>query len=225
MDLAKTNSDLIDTIKRTKVDTSYLYDFNRLLDEKIGFLAQNCDRVLDFGKSSRERFDTFREQQIITSDINQFDDYPDVVDDVCNIQNLPWESFDGIICMAILEHVYAPHKACENIYRLLKPGGHVLVYTPFFFRYHAPRDLVFQDYFRFSRDALAYLFRGFSDVTIYPMRGRYSTIFNMFGSWKARVEKGLGQRVNRAVDRVLGIVFGDKEQVLQASGYSLWAKK
>ena len=38
-------------------------------------------------------------------------------------------------------------------------------------------DLKFQDYFRFSKDALAYLFKDFSEVELYPIRGRVSSSF------------------------------------------------
>ncbi len=212
-------------ILQTKVDTTYLYDEKSFLDEKVNYMVQKCDKVLDFGKSSRDRYNRFRKDQIITTDINQFDDYPDIIDDICDIQNLELGSFDGIICMAVLEHVYEPHKACENLYKLLKEGGYVLVYVPFFFSYHAPKNLVYQDFFRFSRDALAYLFRDFSEVTIYPYRGRYSTMFNMFGFWKKRVEKIFGHKLNRTLDKIFGKILRDREQVLQASGYYLWAKK
>jgi SAM-dependent methyltransferase len=218
------NEALIRLIQRTRVDATRLYDSDALVDEKIRFMAAHCERVLDFGKSSRDRYSLFRPGQAITTDINQFDGYPDVIDDICNITNLPWETFDGIVCLAVLEHVYAPHVAVDNLHRLLKTGGYCLVYTPYFWRYHAPADLHYQDYFRFSRDALAYLFRDFSEVTIYPCRGRYSTIFNLFGFWKYRVERLFGQRVNRLLDKVLGAVLG-REDVTQASGYFLWARK
>ena len=222
---ATRNEQLIELIKKTATDTSYLYETPRLYDEKIRFLAENCQRVLDFGKSSRERSTFFAPGQIVTSDLNQYDGYPDIVDDICDIRKLEWGRFDGIVCLSILEHVYAPHLACENLHRLLKPGGYVLVYVPYIWQYHAPRDLSYQDYFRFSRDALAYLFKDFSDVTIYPVRGRYSTIFNMLGFWKGSVERRFRQSVNRAVDRVFGILLRDREPVLQASGYCLWARK
>lgn len=216
---------MIRRIRRAKVDTSYLYDSERLLDEKIEFLAKNCSRVLDFGRSSRERFERFHEGQAITCDINQYDDYPDVIDDLCDVRALEWGGFDGIVCMAILEHVYAPHLAVDNLHRLLEDGGHCLVYAPFLWRYHGAADPSYLDYFRFSRDGLAYLFRDFSEVTIYPFRGRFSTLLNLTDFWKPKVEKRFGQGVNRFVDRVLGRLLRDREQVRQASGYFLWARK
>ncbi len=222
---AATNEKMIRLIRATKIDASYRYDAKRLLNEKISFMAEHCEKVLDFGKSSRKHYDKFRKGQVITTDINQYDGYPDVIDDICNITNLPMEAFDGIVCLSVLEHVYAPHVAVDNLRGLLKKDGYCLVYAPYFWRYHAPNSLKFQDYFRFSRDALAYLFRDFSEVTIYPYRGRYSTVFNMFGGWKGYVERFFGQGANKLIDTTLGTLFGAKNDVVQASGYYLWARK
>lgn len=218
------NQICIDIIKRTKINTDYIYNEEKLLNEKIKFLADYCENVLDFGKSSRNRYSFFDINKIITSDINSFDDYPDVIDDICNIKNLKFDSFDGIICLAILEHVYSPHQAVENMYKLLKKDGYCFVYAPFILKYHAPENLKFQDYFRYSKDGLAYLFKDFSEVTIFPFRGRYSTIFNLFGFWKNTVEKNCGQRINKIIDRFFKL-FLNKNDILYASGYYLWAKK
>ncbi len=219
------NERLIKLINSTTVDTDYLYDSDRLLDEKMQLLAMNCGKVLDFGKSSRVRFNLFKEDQVVTVDINEHADYPDVIDDICDVRCLEWESIDGIVCLSVLEHVYAPHRAVENLYRLLRKDGYCLVHVPFLWRYHASPDLQQQDYFRFTRDGLAYLFKDFSEVTIYPVRGPYSTIFNLFRMWKGRIEKTFGQGVNKFVDKIFCFVSRNNDLVLQASGYFLWAKK
>lgn len=217
------NEYLKNLIRRVKVDEEYMYDTDLLLDQKVKFMVDHCNKVVDFGQSSRDRYSLFDSEKIITSDINDFGTYPDVIDDICNIQNLDPGSFDGVICMAVLEHVYAPHLACENIYNLLEEGGHCLIYVPFLYRYHALKDLGYQDYFRFTRDGLAYLFKDFSEVTIYPVRGRLSTAVGLFEFWKNKVERLFGQKVNRILDF---ISFSSKEDhALQASGYILWAKK
>lgn len=218
------NEQIKEIIRRTKVDSSYIYDADGLMEKKIRFLADNCNKVLDVGKSSRQRYNYFRSGQILTLDINQFDDYPDVVDDICNIQHIPYNSFDGIICMAVLEHVYEPHAAVKNLYAVLKDGGYCLLYTPFLYRYHAPNDLTYQDFFRYSRDALAYLLRDFSDVTLYPCLGRYSTALHLFGFWKHRGQKVFGQTLNRLIDKA-GAAFSKDGNELQASGYYTWAIK
>lgn len=221
----KTNEELIRIIRETNVDTSYIYDSDKYLDEKIGFLAANCKSILDVGKCSRGRFKLFNPDQITTVDINQYDGYPDVVDDLCNIQNLKWGSFDGIVCMSVLEHVYAPHIAVENLHKLLKKDGYCLIHVPFLYRYHGSSDLKLQDYYRFTRDGVAYLFKDFSEVTMYPIRGSHSAIFNLFGFWKPRVEKLFGQSLNRIIDNIARLFTRGDEENTQVSGYYLWLKK
>ena len=83
---------------------------------------------------------------------------------------------------------------------LLRPGGRLFVYVPWIWRYHAPKSLVFQDYQRLSRDGMAWLLRDFDEVTLYPIRGRFSALANMLKWWKPRVERRWGGRVNRWLD-------------------------
>ena len=219
------NLDLIKIISETNIDTNYLYENDKFLDEKIGFIAKNCSNVLDVGKCTRSRFSLFKPKQVTTVDINQYEGYPDVVDDLCNITKLKWGAYDGIICMSVIEHVYAPHLAVDNIHKLLSDDGYCLIHVPFLFRYHGTDDLSLQDYYRFSRDGLAYLFRDFNDVTIFPIRGSHSTIFNLFKFWKPKVEKYTGQSINKGIDTIARFFSRRDDKVRQASGYYLWAKK
>ena len=73
-------------------------------------------------------------------------------------------SVSGLLCNAMLEHVPQPHRAVEEIYRVLKPSAPLLVSVPFIYPYHDRAD-----YFRFSDDALRYLFCQFADVEIIPL--------------------------------------------------------
>lgn len=208
-------------VRDVKIDTSYCYNSNDLIRDKIEFLANNCVSVLDFGKSSRQHFSLFRAEQIKTADINQFDDYPDFICDICDETTFPEMKFDGVICNAVLEHVYDPFSAVANIHKAMKEGAYLLAYVPYLYRYHAPDDLVYQDYYRYSRDALAYLFRDFSSLTLYSVRGRSSTAMNnMIPKWKNSVESRF-PKVNLWVDKI----FGGAYDPLQTSGYNIWAIK
>lgn len=220
-----TNDKMIAIIQRTKIDPSYTYRSEALLEEKTRFLAAHCQAVLDVGKSSRERFALFKQGQVVTLDINQFEDYPDIVDDLCDIQKVAPESFDGIVCCAVLEHVYDPITAAANLHKMLKPGGFCLAYVPFLYRYHGRKNLIVQDYFRYTRDGIAYLFRHFPDVTLYPIRGRYSTMLNLIGAWKSKVEMSQGAGLDQWVDRIGSWIHKPKVPELQASGYIIWAIK
>lgn len=56
-----------------------------------------------------------------------------------DIQNLPFEndSFDCVVCKAILEHVREAELAVYELYRILRPGGQIWVEVPFLQAYNA----------------------------------------------------------------------------------------
>ncbi len=55
--------------------------------------------------------------------------------DICpiDITKIPFQaqSFDFVICNHVLEHVPDDNKALEEIHRILKPNGHVILQTPY----------------------------------------------------------------------------------------------
>lgn len=85
-------------------------------------------------------------------------------------------SIDGLFCLAVLEHVYDPKKAAEEVTRVLKPGGIGLLYVPFIYRYHATVTEDYKDYFRYSKDGIAYLFRDCQSVELCPVRGLFESL-------------------------------------------------
>ncbi len=61
------------------------------------------------------------------------------MDDICD-SKLESNSFDAIYCDAILEHVEDYAAAIEHMHRILKPGGEIFVYVPFFYVFHDNMD-------------------------------------------------------------------------------------
>ena len=45
-------------------------------------------------------------------------------------QTFPDESFDVVLSLDVLEHVFDPTQACREIARALSPGGHHIFTTP-----------------------------------------------------------------------------------------------
>lgn len=62
-------------------------------------------------------------------------------------------SVDSILCTEVLEHVPDPMKVWKEFYRLLKPGGQVLLSTPM---YWPPHELPY-DFYRYPEHGLRYL--------------------------------------------------------------------
>ncbi len=216
---SKKNQSNIDLINKTKINNFYIdhsEDFRlRILQD----INQN-DNILDVGKSMRNFFEKINCNSITTLDVNQFEDYPDIVFDLCDQLPKDMEGrYDKIICLAVLEHVYNPFEAVENIRKMLKKNGIIYGYVPYLYKYHAPENLKFQDYFRFSKDALSYLFKNFSDVEIYPVRGRISAPINILIPNKIKnfFEK---LRINLLLDKL----SSKKINAIQCSGYNFIIK-
>jgi SAM-dependent methyltransferase len=77
---------------------------------------------------------------------------PDVVGSAMDIP-LGDASFDTVVSTEVLEHVPDPLKALREMYRVLKPGGYLILSTPMYW----PRHEVPYDYFRYPYDGLLHL--------------------------------------------------------------------
>lgn len=147
--------------------------------QKIQEIFNSCETILDFGASSRALSDLFslelKDKKRLIVDINEAFK-PDIVADICNLNMFNNESIDGIICAAILEHVYNPFLAVSELFRVLKPQGKMFVYVPWMFKYHAPYTGEYLDFFRYSKDGIRYLFKDFSQIELCPVRGYFETL-------------------------------------------------
>ncbi len=218
-DVEGLNARLQEITRRTRVNLRYLHDDQTR--QHVVEATRGLARILDLGAGMRGHL-AATEGRVETLDLNDIDaeaenlTRPDFLGDVC--QPFPdWMEgrYDAVIALALIEHVYDPPAAVANFRRALKPGGRLFLYVPWMWRYHAPRSLVFQDYQRLSRDGMAYLLRDFDEVTLYPIRGRYSAILNMLKFWKPLVERRFGGRINRLLDSRCS----DWRNTVQASGF------
>ncbi len=212
-DVEKISDEMRAITRRATVDLRFLHDDGTrdfIVDE-----VRDAARILDVGASMRDHLAAIA-GRTETMDINDFGDYPDILGDVCSPFPSDMENrYDTIIALAVLEHVYDPAAAIRNFEFALKPGGTLFLYVPWMWRYHGPKNLLFQDYQRLSRDGMAYMLRDFDDVTLFPLRGKWAARANFVKFWKRRVEKNFGGRFNRLLDSRVS----DWRNTVQASGY------
>jgi len=108
-------------------------------------------QILDIGGSTKSGYHTLLKgaEKITTSNIDS--SYGcDLVFDIQKTFPLEPNSFDTVISMNVLEHIFDFHPVFSEVYRVLKPGGAFVSSTPFMFHVHGSPD----DYFRYTESAL-----------------------------------------------------------------------
>jgi SAM-dependent methyltransferase len=97
-----------------------------------------------------------------------------------DIQNMTFadNSFDAVLCIQVLEHVANPFLAANELFRVLRPDGSVLVTVPFLAQYHgrrasshSPVDEQYPDFWRFTHQGLEELFGAFRNIRVFALDG------------------------------------------------------
>ena len=119
------------------------------------YLLTNCD--MEYKKKENFKFD-------LAIDVKSID--------------LSGNEMDFVICVSVLEHVDDPLISMDEMLRVLKPGGNLIVAVPWLYPYHeAPKD-----YIRFSVD----WFNQFSSKTIVKhiaVGNKFSSFANFYQLW------------------------------------------
>ncbi|PPK51363.1 methyltransferase domain-containing protein [Marinobacter persicus] len=144
------------------------------------------------------------------------------------------EVADTVVSLSVLEHLCEPQTMLNEAFRILKPGGGMVLQVPWQWWIHeAPFD-----FFRYTPYGLKYLFEkaGFVDVTVEPQSG-FFTMWILKGNYfsqrfirgprplRALVKAALlpfwylGQKLAPLLDKL------DKNWALETSGYYVTAKK
>jgi SAM-dependent methyltransferase len=163
---------------RTK-DPHYIHLYFLINDIKEALEKHARGNFLDLGcgnKPYESLYKPLTNDQIgcdvIQSDKNR-------VDVICLATDLKFDnnSFDSILCTQVLEHVYDHHTMIKEIYRVLKPGGHIMLTVPFAWEKHEEP----YDFFRFTPHALKELFEEAGLVIDYikPNGGKWAAIYQL----------------------------------------------
>ncbi|MBC8029382.1 MAG: methyltransferase domain-containing protein [Pyrinomonadaceae bacterium] len=109
---------------------------------------------------------------------------------------VPSNYFDAILCIAVLEHVENPEEVVPELYRALKPGGHLILEVPFL----QPEHKVPTDFQRYTKDGLVRLVshHGFSVQQIKGLFTVYHTLY-----WQVYLWLHLKKTITYLILRVL----------------------
>lgn len=93
--------------------------------------------------------------------------------------------FDAILCNQVLEHVFAPDNFVAELFRALRPGGHLLLTVPFVWDEHEQPF----DYARYSSFGLASLLQrhGFVVMEQRKLMADFSLIFQLVNAYLYKI--------------------------------------
>ena len=126
--------------------------------------------------------------------------YNMTLDILADGRQLPFaaDEFDTIFCSQVLEHTPEPWQLLDEAYRVLSPGGVLILSVPHLSYIHAAPE----DYYRYTDYGLIFLLRqaGFERIEVQPAGGIFSLVGGMLQSVCLA---SLPARPTRLVDVVL----------------------
>jgi SAM-dependent methyltransferase len=184
--------------------------------ELIPLLAELKGEVLDVGcgrKPYRSLVDSARYVGVdidspATREIGAADIYYDG-------STLPFDraSFDAVICSQVLEHIFAPDEFLREIWRVLRPGGQLVLTVPFAWDEHE-QPLDFARYSSFGIRSL--LERNqFEVIGLRKSVADARALFQLAGAWVFKVCRSKHRSINVLVQlaaiaplNVVGVIAG-----------------
>lgn len=119
----------------------------------------------------------------------------DRVEDLAGLK-LPDGCAATVLCFDTLEHTFDVHQACREMFRVLRPGGMLLLSAPFHFRIHAYPD----DYWRITPSALLRLLDPYGAALV-GYQGAAKTPHTVMAlAVKRPIQEGFAQQALGVVD-------------------------
>jgi uncharacterized protein YbaR (Trm112 family) len=168
--------------------------FHDRLKEKYIINASSNLNILNLGSGVQNRN---LDSNLINLDIYSHEN----ADVAADAHHLPFleDSLDGVWLCAVMEHLSRPFDVAAECFRVVKPGGFVLITVPFI----QPRHGSPHDYFRYTLDGLRSVFRQFEEIE----GGMTGT--GLIGTWAEITRALIGELIsNAAISYGLRFVMG-----------------
>ena len=165
------------------ISRNHLNEFIKNCAEKLNDTELT---LLEIGPEERSEVQTyFNNCDIKTLDI--VNDYnPDIVGDITKYNShILDSSFDIITCLEVLEHTVNPFNAIEELRRILKHGGYLMVSAPLNWRMHGP----IPDCWRFTEFGWRVLLKDFDIIEINKLESPDRNLFPIRYNILAKCDK------------------------------------
>jgi len=205
----------------------------RFYDEQLKKYAMG--KLLDLGCGKVPLFQAYKDlvRENICVDWENTLHKNEYIDFECDLtQTLPFpdKEFDTIILSDVLEHIPNPENLWREMARILNPGGHIFVNTPFYYFIHEEPH----DYYRYTEFALRRFVQlaGLKLIYLRPMGGIPEILADLLAK-SLQVIPGLGRFLagtSEASVEFLGRTFIGKRISAKTAkhfpfGYALIAEK
>ena len=201
------------------------------------FLARHAttERVLDVGCGSSVYGAYFPNRTTLDVAVRP-GVHVDIVADAHDMKEVADGSYGVILCTEVLEHLHTPAKAIAECWRILKPGGRLILTTRFIFPLHD----VPGDYYRYTKYGLCHLLREFEIIELLEEANTMETLAILcqrigfqcetLGFRPFKFFWFLEAKILLLFSRILTKEFGDirhraPEHSILASGYYVVARK
>ncbi len=183
--------------------------------------------ILDIGGNTSSEYHPLIKGKHVVTTVNLTPEYGcDLVFDIQEKFHLDDNSYDHVISLNVLEHVFGFQNAFAEICRVLKKDGTFVISTPFMHHIHGCPD----DYFRYTDSALEKILTdaGFHEIKIVPIGlGVFSLFYQTTSGMIPMFLRQFFKSLALLCDRVLLKVSTRYERVSQRIplGYFVTAKK
>jgi SAM-dependent methyltransferase len=164
-------------------------------------------RLLDFGCGQKPYKDFFDVEEYIGLDIEKsgHDHKNEKIDVYYDGKKIPFDNnyFDSVFSSEVFEHIFNLEEILSEIYRVTKPGGHLLATMPFVWDEHE----IPYDFARYTSFGIDHLVKkaGFETILIDKSTNYVETVFQMWNAYIAQYV--MPKNVSNELRLLLTVIF------------------